>query len=70
VRHVPLRVLIKALRSELPGVRLLLTHGTATGRAEGRGLLQPGDLQCWATLGHRRVLSRGFCSTSNPRWGC
>jgi 3-deoxy-D-manno-octulosonic-acid transferase len=40
-------VLIKALRSELPGVRLLLTHGTATGRAEGRGLLQPGDLQCW-----------------------
>ena len=40
-------VLITALRSEIPGMRLLLTHGTATGRAEGRGLLLSGDLQCW-----------------------
>jgi 3-deoxy-D-manno-octulosonic-acid transferase len=28
-------------------MRLLLTHGTATGRMEGRKLLQSGDLQCW-----------------------
>jgi 3-deoxy-D-manno-octulosonic-acid transferase len=28
-------------------MRLLLTHGTATGRAEGRGLLREGDIQVW-----------------------
>lgn len=40
-------VLINALRAEAPAMRLLLTHGTATGRAEGQCLLRPGDLQCW-----------------------
>ena len=40
-------VLIKALRQTLPGMRLLLTHGTATGRAEGARLLQAGDVQVW-----------------------
>ena len=40
-------VLIAALRQRRPGMRLLLTHGTATGRAEGERLLQPGDLQVW-----------------------
>jgi 3-deoxy-D-manno-octulosonic-acid transferase len=40
-------ILIDALRRELPGMRLLLTHGTATGRAEGEKLLQPGDVQVW-----------------------
>lgn len=40
-------ILLKALRLQLPGMRLLLTHGTATGRQEGQGLLQPGDLQVW-----------------------
>jgi 3-deoxy-D-manno-octulosonic-acid transferase len=39
--------LIKALRDARPGLRLLLTHGTATGRAAGAELLQPGDLQVW-----------------------
>lgn len=39
--------LIAALRAQWPGMRLLLTHGTATGRAEGQKLLQPGDLQTW-----------------------
>jgi len=39
--------LIAALRHAMPGMRLLLTHGTATGRAAGAGLLQPGDLQAW-----------------------
>ena len=28
-------------------MRLLLTHGTATGRAEGERLLQAGDQQAW-----------------------
>ncbi len=40
-------VLLGALRRQRPGLRLLLTHGTATGRAEGRHLLQPGDVQVW-----------------------
>ncbi len=40
-------ILIAQLRQRLPGLRLLLTHGTATGRAEGARLLQPGDLQVW-----------------------
>ncbi|RMX03515.1 3-deoxy-D-manno-octulosonic acid transferase [Corticibacter populi] len=40
-------LLIAALRERIPDVRILLTHGTATGRAEGRQLLQGGDLQCW-----------------------
>lgn len=39
--------LIGALRERVPGLPLLLTHGTATGRAEGAKLLQPGDRQCW-----------------------
>ena len=40
-------VLITALREQLPKMRLLLTHGTATGRAEGLKLLREGDLQAW-----------------------
>ncbi|NCP82764.1 MAG: 3-deoxy-D-manno-octulosonic acid transferase [Rhodoferax sp.] len=40
-------VLVAALRAQLPQLRLLLTHGTATGRAEGLKLLQAGDLQAW-----------------------
>jgi len=40
-------VLLARLRERLPGMRQLLTHGTATGRAEGAKLLQPGDLQTW-----------------------
>jgi len=40
-------VLIAALRVQLPGMCLLLTSGTATGRAEALKLLQTGDVQCW-----------------------
>lgn len=40
-------VLIEALRSQHPGLRLLLTHSTATGRAHGQSLLRAGDLQAW-----------------------
>ena len=40
-------ILLNELRSQLPGMRLLLTHGTATGRAEGAKLLRPGDVQVW-----------------------
>lgn len=39
--------LLLQLRQALPGMRLLLTHGTATGREAGRSLLEPGDVQVW-----------------------
>ena len=39
--------LLVQLRLAMPGMRLLLTHGTATGREQGRTLLQPGDVQVW-----------------------
>ncbi|MFY7941945.1 MAG: 3-deoxy-D-manno-octulosonic acid transferase [Burkholderiaceae bacterium] len=39
--------LIHALRAQKPGMRLLLTHGTATGRSAGQALLGEGDAQVW-----------------------
>ncbi len=39
--------LIAALRECRPGLRLLLTHSTATGRETGRELLREGDRQTW-----------------------
>ena len=56
------RPLIDALRASRPGLRLLLTHGTATGRAAGAALLREGDLQCWLPVDSagavRRFLDR------------
>ena len=40
-------VLVAALRESLPGMKLLLTNGTATGREEGQKLLRDGDVQVW-----------------------
>ena len=40
-------ILLRELRAQLPGMRLLLTNGTATGRTEGAKLLQGGDIQVW-----------------------
>ena len=40
-------ILIAALRQARPDVRILLTHGTATGRAEGVRMLREGDAQAW-----------------------
>ncbi len=42
--------LIDALRRQRPGLRLLLTHGTATGRAAGMPLLREGDGQVWLPI--------------------
>lgn len=39
--------LVQALREQRPSLRLLLTHGTATGREAGVALLRDGDAQCW-----------------------
>jgi 3-deoxy-D-manno-octulosonic-acid transferase len=40
-------ILIAELRRQYPGIPILLTHGTATGREEGAKLLEEGDLQVW-----------------------
>lgn len=39
--------LLAALRARRPGLRLLLTHSTATGFEAGRELLREGDAQTW-----------------------
>ena len=51
-------ILLTALRRAQPGMRLLLTHGTATGRAEGQALLQPGDVQVWQPWDSRGAVQR------------
>jgi len=61
-------ILIKALRQQFPGVRILLTHGTATGRAEGLGLLQEGDVQVWQPWDMPSAV-QGFLDHFQPRMG-
>ena len=39
--------LVDALRAQRPGVQLLLTTSTATGREAGAALLREGDVQAW-----------------------
>ena len=65
-------MLLKALRAQYPALRLLLTHGTATGREEGRALLkaigQPGDVQVWQPWDSPAAVAR-FFSHFKPRLG-
>ncbi|MFZ3128685.1 MAG: 3-deoxy-D-manno-octulosonic acid transferase [Rhodoferax sp.] len=61
-------VLVAQLRATLPGMRLLLTHGTATGRAQGRALLQPGDVQVWQPWDTPGAVAR-FLAHFRPRVG-
>ena len=61
-------ILLKALREQHPGLRLLLTHGTATGRAEAKALLQPGDIQVWQPWDTLAVVER-FFEHFKPRLG-
>ena len=61
-------ILLKALREALPGVRILLTHGTATGRAEGARLLRPGDVQVWQPWDTPAAV-RAFLQHFRPRIG-
>jgi 3-deoxy-D-manno-octulosonic-acid transferase len=53
-------VLLKCLRQLQPDLRVLLTHGTATGRAEGERLLRPGDCQAWLPWDTPRAVRRFF----------
>ena len=55
--------LVDALRAADPDLRLLLTHGTATGRTAGRRLMLAGDGQVWLpydTPGAARRFLRHF----------
>ncbi len=61
-------VLLKALRLQHPGLRILLTHGTATGRAEGIGLLRPGDVQVWQAWDSQAAVDL-FFNHFKPRLG-
>ena len=61
-------VLLSALRAQHPGLRILLTHGTATGRAEGAGLLRPGDVQIWQPWDSPAAVAR-FFDHFKPRLG-
>ena len=61
-------VLVARLRERLPGMRLLLTHGTATGRAEGAKLLRAGDFQSWQPWDTPGAVDR-FLSHFKPRIG-
>ena len=60
--------LVRALRQLRPDLRLLLTHGTATGRAAGAALLGPDDHQCWLPLDTPGAVSR-FLARHRPALG-
>ena len=52
--------LIDALRERMPGMRLLLTNSTATGREAGETLLRDGDVQAWLPYDTPGVVERFF----------
>jgi len=60
--------LVAALRERRPGLRLLLTHGTATGREAGRDLLREGDRQAWLPLDTPGAVAR-FLAHFRPTLG-
>jgi 3-deoxy-D-manno-octulosonic-acid transferase len=60
--------LIEALRAQRPGLQLLLTHGTATGREAGRALLREGDVQAWLPYDTPGAVRR-FLRTHRPLAG-
>jgi 3-deoxy-D-manno-octulosonic-acid transferase len=60
--------LIDALRVQRPQLRLLLTHGTATGREAGAALLKPGDAQVWLPFDTPGAVRR-FLVRFRPRVG-
>jgi 3-deoxy-D-manno-octulosonic-acid transferase len=60
--------LLEALRREMPKLRLLLTHGTATGRDAGKALLRAGDAQVWLPYDTPGAVRR-FLRLHRPRIG-
>jgi len=60
--------LVDALRLQRPGLRLLLTHGTATGREAGQALLREGDAQAWLPVDTPGAVRR-FLRATRPAAG-
>ena len=60
--------LVDALRRLRPGLALLLTHGTATGREAGAALLHDGDRQAWLPL-DTPAAARRFLAHFRPAIG-
>jgi 3-deoxy-D-manno-octulosonic-acid transferase len=60
--------LLEALRKDVPALRLLLTHGTATGRDAGQALLRAGDAQVWLPYDTPGAVRR-FLRRHRPRIG-
>jgi 3-deoxy-D-manno-octulosonic-acid transferase len=52
--------LVDALRAARPGLRVLLTSSTATGREAGQALLRDGDQQAWLPYDTPGVVQRFF----------
>lgn len=61
-------ILLDALRALQPDLRILLTHGTATGREQGKALLREGDAQAWLPWDTPRAV-RGFLDHFRPSAG-
>ncbi|MBT2300316.1 3-deoxy-D-manno-octulosonic acid transferase [Variovorax paradoxus] len=61
-------ILIDELRRQYPGIPILLTNGTATGREEGAKLLEDGDLQVWQPWDAPDAVAR-FLDRFQPRIG-
>ncbi|MFL6680644.1 MAG: 3-deoxy-D-manno-octulosonic acid transferase [Burkholderiaceae bacterium] len=60
--------LVEALRQRRPDMRLLLTHGTATGRDAGQALMRHGDRQSWLPLDTPGAVRR-FLLRTRPALG-
>ena len=61
-------LLIDALRQRWSGMRLVLTHSTATGWAQGQSLLRPGDVQVWFPWDTAQA-TRRFLQQHQPVFG-
>ncbi|MGV3492943.1 MAG: 3-deoxy-D-manno-octulosonic acid transferase [Ramlibacter sp.] len=61
-------ILLEALRERRPDLRVLLTHGTATGREAGQALLREGDAQAWLPWDTPRAV-RAFLAHFQPCGG-
>lgn len=61
-------ILVEHWRTLNPHLRLLLTHGTATGMAAGKELLRPGDRQAWLPWDTASA-TRAFLRHFRPRIG-
>ena len=63
-----IQTLVAAIRQSHPGVKFVFTHGTATGREQGMGLLHDGDVQVWQPWDTPEMVAR-FLRHFQPRAG-